>query len=82
LELAEQSAGVLLGEMKTSEDGENYWRVALDRIAPSVYTVPVGYYDGIAGIASALLQLYLLEANKFHWKRLVDDPFCENQELS
>jgi hypothetical protein len=51
--------------------------VALDRIAPDVYTVPVGYYDGIAGIASALLQLYLVEENKFEWKRLVDDPFSE-----
>jgi lantibiotic modifying enzyme len=77
LELARQSAGVLLGEMETTEDGANYWQVALDRIAPDVYTVPVGYYDGIAGIASALLQLYLVEENKFEWKRLVDDPFSE-----
>jgi lantibiotic modifying enzyme len=77
LELARQSAGVLLGEMETTEDGANYWQVALDRIAPDVYTVPVGYYDGISGIASALLQLYLVEENKFDWKRLVDDPFSE-----
>jgi hypothetical protein len=40
----------------------------------------MGYYDGTAGIASALLQMYLLKEGRFTWKRLVDDPFLENNE--
>jgi lantibiotic modifying enzyme len=79
LELARKSAGILLGEKETTEDGAAYWEVALDRVSPEVFTVPVGYYDGIAGIASALLQIYLVEEGKFDWKRLVDDPFDEKQ---
>jgi hypothetical protein len=76
--LAEKSADILLGEMENGKDGAVYWPVALDRIAPTVFTVPMGYYDGTAGIASALLQMYLLKEGRFTWKRLVDDPFLEN----
>lgn len=80
--LAEQSANILLGEKEETEDGAVYWKTALDRIAPSVYTIPVGYYDGIAGIAGTLLEMYLLEENKFHWNRLADDPYkIENGEI-
>lgn len=77
--LAEQSADILLGEKEQTEDGAVYWRTALDRIAPSVYTIPAGYYDGIAGIAGTLLEMYLLEENKFHWSRLADDPYKEEK---
>ncbi len=76
-ELAEESANILLGEMEQNEDGSLYWKTALDRIAPEVYTVPVGYYDGVAGIAGVLLELYLLEKKEFQWKRLADDPYKE-----
>ncbi len=75
--LAEQSADILLGEKEQTEDGAVYWKMALDRIAPNVYTIPGGYYDGIAGIAGTLLEMYLLEENRFHWDRLVDDPYKE-----
>ncbi len=75
--LAEQSADILLGEMDQTEDGAVYWTTALDRIAPNVYTIPGGYYDGIAGIAGTLLEMYLLEEKQFHWSRLVDDPYKE-----
>ena len=78
--LAEQSADILLGEKEQTEDGAVYWSTALDRIAPSVYTIPAGYYDGIAGIAGTLLEMYLLEKNKFHWSRLADDPYKEEKE--
>lgn len=76
-ELAKQSANILLGEKDQTEDGAVYWKTALDRIAPNVYTIPVGYYDGIAGIAGTLLEMYLLEENHFHWSRLADDPYKE-----
>lgn len=77
--LAQQSADILLGEKEQTEDGAIYWKTALDRIAPGVYTIPAGYYDGIAGIAGTLLEMYLLEKNQFHWSRLADDPYQEEQ---
>lgn len=79
-ELAEQSANILLGEKEQMEDGAVYWKTALDRIAPGVYTVPVGYYDGIAGNAATLLEMYLLEEKRFHWSRLADDPYKEEEQ--
>ena len=78
-QLAEQSADILLGEKDETEDGAVYWKTALDRIAPGVYTCPVGYYDGVAGIAGTLLEMYLLEENRFHWNRLADDPYAEEK---
>jgi len=78
--LAQQSADIILGEKEQTENGAVYWKTALDRIAPNVYTIPVGYYDGIAGIAATLLEMYLLEENQFHWSRLVDDPYKEKEE--
>lgn len=79
-ELAIRTANVILGEKEELPDGAVRWRIAQERIRPDVFSTPLGYYMGTAGIASALLQLYLSETGKFHWKRLPDDPFPEEGE--
>lgn len=77
-ELAVRSASVLLGERETLEDGSANWPMAWERVKPEAVTVRLGYYDGVAGVASALLQIYLNETEAFQWHRLQDDPFPEN----
>lgn len=76
--LAVRSANVLLGEKEILSDGEVTWPMAWERINPDSISTSLGYYDGTAGVASALLQIYLSERGKFHWNRLPDDPFPEN----
>lgn len=51
------------------------WYLAMDRIRPEVLTTPIGWYDGAAGIAAALIQLESAKQGKFCAKRAVDDPF-------
>jgi lantibiotic modifying enzyme len=77
LDLARRTAAVILGEKEDNADGTTQWPMAFWRIKPDFLTVDLGYYDGQAGIASALLQLYLCETGHFHWNRLIDDPFPE-----
>lgn len=76
--LAVRSANILLGEKETLPNGAAVWPMAWERIKPDNITTAFGYYNGTAGVASALLQIYLNESGKFHWKRLPDDPFPEN----
>jgi lantibiotic modifying enzyme len=78
LNLARRTAAVILGEKEDNEDGTSQWPMAFWRIKPEFLTVDLGYYDGQAGIASVLLQLYLCETGNFHWNRLIDDPFPES----
>ncbi len=75
LDLAKRAANIILGEQEKQEDGSVIWPMAFWRTRPDFLTQDLGYYDGAAGIASSLLQIYLQETSDFHWNRLVDDPF-------
>lgn len=78
--LAERTASVLLGTKEDLGDGASDWPVAWERLRPEHLTRSPGYFDGTAGIASSLLQLYLLKTRGrkgFHWSRLIDDPYPE-----
>ncbi len=75
LDLAKRTAAVIMGEREDYDDGSTAWPMAFWRTNPTFLTKDLGYYDGAAGIASSLLQIYLQEDNRFHWNRLVDDPF-------
>lgn len=76
-ELARKAANVLLGEAEAEND-YSFWPMAWERVKPDVIGTGIGYYDGTAGVAAALLQEYLNEKSNFHWNRLLDDPFPEN----
>lgn len=76
LDLARRSAQILLGEAELDEKGAK-WKIAWERIHPDVQTWPIGYFDGAAGIAAVLLELYLTEKDAYFWPRLIDDPFPE-----
>lgn len=76
-DLAVRSASVILGEREDREDGTTDWPMAFWRVRPEFLTTDIGYYDGAAGIASALLQMWLFAKGDFHWHRLIDDPFPE-----
>lgn len=77
-DLALRAANVLLGEKETDENGAAYWPMAWERVKPEAIDTGRGYYDGAAGVASALLQIYLNEKGNFNWTRLGDDPFPAN----
>lgn len=79
-QLAVRTANVILGEKEENADGSASWHVALERVNPGLISEPLGYYMGAAGIASSLLQIYLLEKGCFRWKRFIDDPFPENRK--
>lgn len=74
-DLALRCAAVIMGEREDHDDGSTSWPMAFWRLRPDFLTEDTGYYDGAAGIASALLQIYLNETGKFSWHRLPDDPF-------
>lgn len=74
-ELAVRSGNVLLGERELWDDGSASWTMAFERIHPELLTAEFGYTNGAAGIACALLQLYLEETDQFHWRRMPDDPY-------
>lgn len=75
--LAAESASVLLGEAEELDGDAVDWPIAFERIHPDRYSRRIDYYEGAAGIASALLQIYLDETGNFRWSRLPDDPFPE-----
>lgn len=56
-------------------DGAADWPVSFLRLHPSKVARGLGYYDGAAGIATALLHLYESETGAFAIDRLADDPF-------
>lgn len=72
-----QAASILLGEREDRADGSADWPVAWQRIVWKKLIRSIGYYDGAAGIASSLLQVYLTLTDRYHWDRLADDPFPE-----
>lgn len=74
-ELAERTAAVILGEAEHGEDGTVKWPMAFWRVKPDFLTIDLGFYDGIAGVATALLEMYAHENTKYKWNRLIDDPF-------
>ena len=75
LALARRAGNVLLGESESDEQNRLYWLIAYTRVQPEIITKDLGYYNGLAGIAAVLLQLYLTENNKFQFIRLIDDPY-------
>ena len=80
LNLARRTAAVLMGEREDLENGTTCWPMAFWRVKPAFLTEDLGYYDGISGIASVLLQIYQAESGLFYWRRLPDDPFaCESK---
>lgn len=75
LDLERRTARILLGEAKKDSEGRVYWPMAFWRVKPEFLTTDLGYYDGIAGIGTVLLEAYLAETKDFTWNRLIDDPF-------
>lgn len=82
-DLAERTASVLLGVEEPlggndgnggNDDGAADWPVSFFRLHPSKVTRGLGYYDGVAGIATALLQQYGALTGTFAVDRLADDP--------
>lgn len=73
--LALRTARVILGEKDEEKGGAVRWTVAPERICPARLCAPLGYYTGTAGIAASLLQIYMLEKDRFCWERFIDDPF-------
>lgn len=77
LDLAKRTAATLLGWEETLDNGASDWPIAWERVHPDDFSRRIGYFDGAAGIALSLLELYLTEKNTYQWKRLVVDPFPE-----
>ncbi|MBW3080447.1 lanthionine synthetase LanC family protein [Bifidobacterium saguinibicoloris] len=73
--LAERAAAVLLGWEYRHEDGSSDWPVAWERLHPENIGTRIGYSDGTAGVAAALLQLYGVETGTLDWPHGVEDPF-------
>lgn len=74
LELAREAAEVILGEKDLDEEGCAYWPMPWERIKPDEFFAGIGYFEGAAGVATSLLQLYALEKGIHGWKRWIDDP--------
>ena len=77
-DLAVRAGDVLLGSEEIQADGSSDWPLAFNRVDPNDFTRPLGYYDGVAGIAASLLELYLLDRGEYFWPRFGDDPFPES----
>lgn len=74
-------ANVLLGEQEKKVGGRyGVWPIAYDRVLPEKMAPAYGYSDGAAGIAAALLQMYLFSKNEFEWIRFIDDPYPDTFE--
>lgn len=63
LEYALRSGDKLLSEAFTTQEGAR-WPHSWGRLSPQVVTTDLGYFDGAAGIGSALLHLYSHLENK------------------
>ena len=79
LELAKICGEIILGEREETEQ-EVFWPTAFARIDPHTVDVKYSFYDGSTGIATSLIELYLLLTGQYHAYRLADDPFPENLE--
>lgn len=70
------AGNILLGEQLRHEKlNAVSWPVAFERIKPENIDENITYGAGAAGIAAALLQLYLFLQGKYRWDRLFDDPY-------
>ncbi len=70
------AGNILLGEQAAHEKIKAVaWPVAFERIKPDNITENITYGAGAAGIAGALMQLYLFLKGEYRWDRLFDDPY-------
>ncbi|MGT2907351.1 lanthionine synthetase LanC family protein [Streptococcus dentiloxodontae] len=51
------------------------WEEAYTRLEPDNISAPIGFYEGAAGVASVLLQLYSALKGDYQVSRIIDDPF-------
>lgn len=58
-----------------TEYGKIRWEEAYTRVEPDNISAPIGFYEGAAGVASVLLQLFSLLNGDFKVSRIIDDPF-------
>lgn len=79
LDLAKVTGDILV-ERAYKTDDISYWNQAFERKFPENVTIGLGYYDGAAGIAAALVQLDSVLKGKLKTIRFVDDPFPETWE--
>ena len=56
-----------------------FWPTAFARIDPQTVDVKYSFYDGSTGIATSLIELYLLLTGQYRIHRLADDPFPESR---
>ncbi len=77
-DLAVRCGDVLLGSMETHADGSAAWPFAWERVRPDEFSRRIGFYDGAAGIACTLLELFEMESGDYRWSRMIDDPFPES----
>ena len=75
LELAERSGRYLLGQFTDLGEEQGCWFQSWHRIEPWKVDARIGYYDGNAGEALQLLELYAALSGKFRSIRFPDDPF-------
>lgn len=73
--LAQRTAATLLGWEEQLEGDASDWPIAWERIKPDDFSRRLGYFDGAAGIALSLLEIYLTEQGNYQWDRLIVDPF-------
>ena len=61
------------------------WDISYDRTNPGLITAPIGYFDGAAGIITALLQLYIFENpennEEPHIYAMIDDPYNDVKNM-
>lgn len=81
LDSSQVAANILLSERRTFETESgigSVWPIVYTRVVPDEISEFGGYLTGAAGIATTLLQFYLVTINNFEWHKLSDDPFPEN----
>ena len=86
--LAKEVGSILLGTNTNEGAPEKKiirWDISYDRTNPGLITAPIGYYDGAAGIITALLQLYIFENpennEEPHIYAMIDDPYNDVKNM-
>ncbi|MDR1247713.1 MAG: AGE family epimerase/isomerase [Treponema sp.] len=74
LEYARRSGAVILSEASVDKDGAKWFQM-FKRIMPDEVTLEPGYGSGAAGIATALIHLYLAESGEAPAVRFPDEPY-------
>ena len=65
--------------LEEEDEQEVFWPTAFARIDPQTVDVKYSFYDGSTGIATSLIELYLLLTGHYRIHRLADDPFPESR---